>query len=134
MIPAEGSHFAQFTVQNQLIAMHFGIIRPDWDTTSGKDAHNHSEHVFFDAIDGRRWPAGAEQTWDGQQGANVGDRIGLLLDRSDGSLSVYKNDVRLGVMVSSGLAGEYCWAVSLYNKDDRVRIEALAPPGLHTQE
>lgn len=134
IIPAEGSHFAQFTVKHQLIAMHFGIIRPNWDTTSGKDPHNVCDHIFFDAIDGRRWPNSGEQSWAGQQGAKVGDRIGLLLDRSEGSLSIYKNDVRLGMIVPAGLSGEYCWAVSLYNKDDRVRIEALTPPGLWTQE
>ena len=45
-------------------------------------------------------------------------RIGLMLDLDAGSLSVYKNDVRLGSMVdgrwaeNSPMTGEYCWAVS----------------------
>jgi hypothetical protein len=108
--------------------MHFGIVRPSWDVAIGEDPHNVHDHVFFDAIDGRRWPNTHQQAWQGQQGAKVGDRIGLLLNRVEGSLAVYKNDERLGMMVTTGLSGEYCWAVSLYNKDDRVRVEARAPP------
>ena len=134
VIPHEGRHFVQFTVKHQLIAMHFGLIRPNWDTVSGKDPHNVHDHVFYDAIDGRRWPHIYGQAWEGQQGAKVGDRIGLLLHRGEGSLSVYKNNERLGVMVAAGLSGEYCWAVSLYNKDDRVRVEALEAPALREEE
>jgi hypothetical protein len=33
----------------------------------------------------------------------AGDRIGLLLDLDQGSMTVYKNDERLGVMRASGL-------------------------------
>jgi hypothetical protein len=39
------------------------------------------------------------------QSAEVGDRIGLLLDLDQGSLTVYRNGQRLGVMVPSGLSG-----------------------------
>ena len=134
VIPAEGRHFAQFTVKRQLIAMHFGIVRPSWNMAGGKDPHNVHDHVFFDAIDGRRWPNTYEQAWEGQQGAKAGDSIGLLLNRGEGSLSVYKNNERLGVMVAAGLSGEYCWAVSLYNKDDRVRVEALEAPALQEEQ
>ena len=53
----------------------------------------------------------------------VGDRIGLLLDLDEGSIAVYLNGVRLGVM-DDGLSGEYCWAVSLYAAyGDSARIE-----------
>ena len=46
--------------------------------------------------------------------SETGDCVELLLDLDQGSMTVYKNDERLGVMVASGLSGEYCWAVSHY--------------------
>ena len=39
-------------------------------------------------------------------------KIGMLLDLDEGTLSVYKNGRKLGVM-KRGLAGHYCWVVSL---------------------
>ena len=37
--------------------------------------------------------------------------IGMLLDLDEGTLSVYKNGRKLGVM-KRGLAGHYCWVVA----------------------
>ena len=59
----------------------------------------------------------------------VGDRIGLLLDLDEGSIAVYLNGVRLGVM-DDGLSGEYCWAVSLWSDSNSARIESAALPAL----
>ena len=42
-----------------------------------------------------------------------GDEIGMLLDLDEGTLSVYKNGRKLGVL-KNGLAGPYCWAVSMW--------------------
>ena len=50
----------------------------------------------------------------GVAASETGDCVELLLDLDQGSMTVYKNDERLGVMVASGLSGEYCWAVSHY--------------------
>jgi hypothetical protein len=62
------------------------------------------------------------------QGATEeGDRIGMLLDLDQGSMTVYKNDERLGVM-ATGLSGEYCWAVSLLVPGCSVRIDPVALP------
>jgi hypothetical protein len=46
-----------------------------------------------------------------------------------GTMTVYKNDERLGVM-AMGLSGEYCWAVSVYFLGSSARIDesAEAPP------
>ena len=52
----------------------------------------------------------------------------MLLDLDQGSMTVYKNDKRLGVM-ATGLSGEYCWAVSLLDEDDSAHIEAAATTG-----
>ena len=58
--------------------------------------------------------------------------IGLLLDFDSGSLSVFKNAQRLGVM-ATGLEGAYSWAVSLdheYGKS--VRIKPAPAPAAPT--
>ena len=38
-------------------------------------------------------------------------KIGMVLDLDEGTLDVYKNDRRLGTMMS-GLVGEYCWCLA----------------------
>ena len=38
----------------------------------------------------------------------------MLLDLDEGTLSVYKDGRKLGVM-KSGLAGQYCWVASMWN-------------------
>ena len=55
-----------------------------------------------------------DSTWDGSETASAGDEIGLLLDLDEGSLSVYKNGRKLGVM-KRGLAGPFCWVASMWN-------------------
>ena len=52
------------------------------------------------------------KTWDGMERMSYGDKMGMLLDFDEGTLTVYKNGRKLGVM-RSGLAGPYCWVVSL---------------------
>ena len=61
------------------------------------------------------WGEGAtvEEKWDGMEGVSNGSyKVGMLLDLDGGTLSVYKNGRKLGVM-KRGLAGQYCWVVSL---------------------
>jgi hypothetical protein len=68
-----------------------------------------------------------------QTARDEGDRIGMLLDLDQGTMTVYKNDERLGVM-ATGLSGEYSWAVVLYGGQagNRVRIEAVEAPASPT--
>jgi|EP01046_Picozoa_sp_COSAG06_P017464 hypothetical protein len=66
-------------------------------------------------------------------GTAEGDRVGLLLDLDQGSMTVYKNDERLGVMATS-LSGEYSWAVTLCNQGTSACIEAAPPPASPTAE
>jgi hypothetical protein len=61
------------------------------------------------------------------QGVEDGDRIGLLLDLDQGTMTVYKNDERLGVM-AKWLRGEYSWAVSLRQQGSSTRIEPATLP------
>ena len=61
-----------------------------------------------------------------------GDRIGMLLDLDQGSMAVWKNDEKLGVMQAEELSGPLCWAVSMINISSR--IESAAAPPSPTQE
>ena len=65
-----------------------------------------------------------------QNATKEGDRIGMLLDLDQGSMTVYKNDERLGGMATD-LSGEYCWAVLLFVQGDSARIEAPELPAAH---
>jgi hypothetical protein len=127
-----GRHYVQFTVESG-DEMFFGMIRPGWDVEGGYNAKGVHGHCFYDTSEGSCWPG--DRDWEGMQGPERGgDRIGMLLDLDQGSMTVYKNDERLGVM-ATGLSGEYCWAVSLYNEeDDSARIDAAAAPASPTAE
>jgi len=52
------------------------------------------------------------EEWDGMEGLSPFYKIGMLLDLNEGTLSVYKNGRRLGLM-KRGLAGRYCWVVKV---------------------
>ena len=128
-----GQHYAQFTAMSGRL-MFFGVIRPGWNMETGPFAQLVVGNCFYNTGSGYRYP-GARH-WEGMQGAEQGDRIGMLLDLDQGSMTVYKNDERLGVM-ATGLSGEYCWAVSLHNRHadaepSGARIEALGLPTART--
>jgi len=57
--------------------------------------------------------SGGNETWVGMERVSTGDEIGMLLDLDEGTLSVYKNGRKLGVM-KRGLAGEYCWVATIH--------------------
>ena len=52
-----------------------------------------------------------DSSWQGSESLQGSGTIGLLLDLDEGSLSVFKNGRRLGVM-KDGLDGEYRWFVA----------------------
>ena len=56
---------------------------------------------------------GTYSGWQGREGLTGSGTIGLLLDLNEGTLSVFKNGRRLGVM-KEGLGGEYVWFVSVF--------------------
>ena len=81
-------------------------------------------------IQQRNWD-GIESGWQscnrtesGWQGITSGLEIGMLLDLDEGTISIYKNGLKLGVM-KRGLAGPYCWAVSMIRAKEshEVRIK-----------
>jgi hypothetical protein len=114
----------QFTVRKGE-GMEFGLIGAYWGVEGGSWAQDVQGHSFYSTFNGTRYPD--DSYWEGMQSAREGDRIGLLLDLDAGSLTVYKNDERLGVMQESGLtdAGGYRWAVALCSEGDSARIDTL---------
>jgi len=56
-------------------------------------------------------PKVTNKAWEGMQSFD-GGKIGLLLDYDEGTLTVYKDDIRLGVL-KEGLSGAYCWMVTV---------------------
>ena len=62
------------------------------------------------------------EEWDGMEGLDEVETFGLLLDLNEGTLTLYKNGRRLGVM-KSGLIGEYCWYTTIGFHGSTVSIE-----------
>jgi hypothetical protein len=100
VVMRSGRHFAQFTVLQGNYMMS-GVIRPGWDVEGGVSAvgvDGHG-HCFYQTLDGACWPG--NRNWEGKPRAREqGDRIGMLLDLDQGSMSVWKNDDKMGEMVA----------------------------------
>ena len=123
----KGRHYAKFTVNGN--NSFFGVLRPGWNVESGHNPSNVEGHCFYFTNSGSRSPGTTlNYHWDGMQSARIsGDCIGLLLDLDVGSLTVYKNDERLGV-IADDLGGEFCWAITLANPGPSARIESAPMP------
>lgn len=124
-------HFVEITIVKRVGGCCCGVIRPEFDVERSENAYNAAGHCFYDTRAGFRYPGPVQ--WDGCDGARDGDRIGLLLDLKAGSLTVYKNEARLGMIISSGLSGEFCWAVCMYGQGSKVRMEAKPLPSEYEQ-
>lgn len=117
-----GKHYAVFTAVcgNEI---SFGVVRPgpgSWGTS-------HDDCCMFHMVDDDT----GDPAWKGRAGANVGDRIGMLLDYTAKTMTVYKNGALLGIMheklnciVHSDrvLSGELCWAVRMWSPGDCAQI------------
>jgi hypothetical protein len=61
----------------------------------------------------------------------------MLLDLDQGSMTTWKNDELLGVMVAEGLSGPLCWAALADMRFDysaRIEQSAPAPPSPTEEE
>jgi hypothetical protein len=87
--------------------------------------HSANPQCFYYTTSGHCFPHYSD--WEGRQGAKEDDRIGMLPDLDQGSMTIYKNDERLVVM-APGLSGEYCWAVSLSVQNHSARIGHVPLP------
>ena len=56
------------------------------------------------------------------------DELGMLLDLDEGTLSVYKDGRKLGIMMQ-GLVGSYCWVVSIFSEADVTIKRGTIPRG-----
>ena len=138
-----GKHYAIFEARNSLsmFSVMAGVMRPGqadqearsnplneeffehFSRRSGNEEYNNNNKVhccMYTAYNGEKcisdWTRTGiplSDTFDGSESMASGDKIGLLLDLDEGSLSVYKNGRKLGVMMR-GLAGSYCWVVSIH--------------------
>ena len=61
------------------------------------------------------------EDWEGREDCQSGDTLGMLLNLDEGTLTVYKNNRRLGMM-KDGLLGSYCWYVSVW-EDSAVAVK-----------
>ncbi|EJK77798.1 hypothetical protein THAOC_00348 [Thalassiosira oceanica] len=65
--------------------------------------------------------------WEGMESCGTGDAIGMLLNLDEGTLTIYKNNRRLGVM-KDGLSGSYCWYATVEHAT--VTIRRGTPPNI----
>jgi hypothetical protein len=89
-------------------------------------------HCFYRTDDGMRNPHPGDFAWEGMQPAWEGDCVGMLLDLDQGSMSIWKNGEKRGVMQRDGLSGPLCWAVTMASSS--ARIESAAAPISSTEE
>jgi len=58
----------------------------------------------------------------------------MLLDLDQGSMTLWKNNEKLGVMVAEGLSGPLCWACAAFTMRSGARIESAPAPASPTEE
>ncbi|EJK57094.1 hypothetical protein THAOC_22900 [Thalassiosira oceanica] len=153
-IMTTGSHFAEFEITgtpfigvarpmprlifdregfNFFISDHFDTLLAE-RTDEWGDGNVHACQYFCrhggtictgfqgELTDGYHWDRG----WEGMESCRTGDTIGMLLNLDEGTLTVYKNNRRLGV-IKDGLSGSYCWYVRV-GEGEAVAIKRGALP------
>jgi hypothetical protein len=136
VVMRSGKHMVRFTWTRQGTrhGPHFGLIRPSCKVEAGERPEKDDDFCFYGTWGGWGYRTGharpGASSWTGMQAANEGDRIGMLLDLDMGTMTIFKNEECLGLM-ATGLSGEYCWAVELFQGGpDSVRIENAPPEAL----
>ena len=149
-----GKHYATFRIVNRYV--YTGVMRPgeanqnaEGLPTSHEFYQNFSQRLggeynynsvqccLYNPRTGGCYSSGyrdpkkeVAERWDyGSKTMSSGDEIGMLLDLDVGTLSVYKNGRNLGVMMR-GLAGPYCWVVSMSRHNQVSMRRGTIPPEL----
>lgn len=149
-----GKHYVTFETYN--MSVQIGVMRPGKATsnanglpTSPEFYQNFTErlgqggeHVvdnnsirccILDTIKGwcvsSNWydDTPVSESWEGFERTLGNNNLGMLLDLDEGTLSVYTNGRKLGVM-KSGLVGPYCWMVSLFKGEEVTIKRGTVPP------
>ena len=132
-----GKHYASFEIYHG-ISLMLGVMRPGEAMQSAQgDPLSYSFYDHFTQRNGSwqynnsvscciynthhgycmssDWGEGTydSKPWDAMESLSGSFQIGMLLDLDEGTLSVYNNGRKLGVM-KRGLAGHYCWVVSMF--------------------
>jgi hypothetical protein len=134
-VMTQGRHYAEFTFVKGTRSS-CGVTDPAMDMASwgGAVESNYNRMWLYYCqlgTNGERMvpgcSAGGSQEWPGHEGPATGDRIGLLLDLTEGSLTVFKNDRRLGKMVEAGITAPVCWVALPESTDDAISIDNRMP-------
>ncbi|EJK59975.1 hypothetical protein THAOC_19748 [Thalassiosira oceanica] len=113
-LDAGANHEGEFS----FIGDDFSGLYPDFLAQRTDDWGDSDAHACeFSCCDGERgwtdWDYDQiDDEWEGMESCRSGDIVGMLLDLEQGTLTVYRNNRRLGVL-KDGLSGPYCWYVSL---------------------
>lgn len=110
----DGLHYVEMTSLQGCTAM-YGVVGANFAPTHKMPAWKSRHGWMFGCYDGSLYHACTYRDWPGMQRTQVGDVVGLLLDLHSGSLAVYVNGTRLGLMVESGLRGPLYWVADLYS-------------------
>ncbi|EJK73544.1 hypothetical protein THAOC_04824 [Thalassiosira oceanica] len=87
----------------------------------------------YNFLDGQKswtnWETGHSEweDWEEMEDFESCDTMGMLLNLDEGTLTVYKNNRRLGVM-KDGLSGPYCWYAGVCQDGDKVAISKARIP------
>ncbi|EJK55984.1 hypothetical protein THAOC_24209 [Thalassiosira oceanica] len=150
-IMRSGPHYVEFLITGTATNIGIGIVRPmpgldagaydeefdffddrfypDFLAQRSADWVNDNAHAcsFASGCGLMSWINWYErelgQSWEGMEACQLGDTVGMLLDLDEGTLSVYRNNRRLGVM-KGGLSGAYCWYVDV-SPGDAVEIRRV---------
>ncbi|EJK59108.1 hypothetical protein THAOC_20712 [Thalassiosira oceanica] len=144
-VMSSGAHYAEFLITDkpsigigrpmpgleagayqEEFSFYYSYLFPDFLAQRSDDWGNSHVHACdFCCYDGTMsftdWDDYIiDNEWEGKEPCQSGDTIGLLLNLDEGTLTVYRNNRRLGVM-KDGLSGSYCWHVSLlFNRSSTV--------------
>ena len=133
-----GKHYAIFECDNAYNGAFIGVMRPgqaNQDANNVPIYENFYRHfspsaeynnnnddaqccmygTYSKSCHSSAWSGGSDfikEAWDGMEQMFSSDELGMLLDLDEGTLTVYKNGRKLGIM-KRGLVGPYCWVVSI---------------------
>jgi hypothetical protein len=132
-----GVHCAVFTLVRYNGDIIVGICSADFDPTGAACATSTNSGWGFGASNGHLYHGDVsggvpwEGTRYGPSGAAVsGDKIGFVLDCDEGSLTMFLNSVRLGVLAHFEPGTRLRWISELYFGGDCVRISSSTQAGI----